>query len=82
MTRTYCDRCAADTTGLQSAHVMAIDDADEEGNGDIVKDADLCADCYLAFLDWLAPTPAVAAVDPPASSTGNPRNRRRPSVHK
>jgi hypothetical protein len=53
MTKSFCDRCNAETTGVQSAHVMGIDDANENGDGTITKSADLCVHCYEAWLDWL-----------------------------
>lgn len=54
MTRTYCDRCSAETTDRQSGHILGTDDADNEGNA--VKghdvDVELCLDCYAEFRTW------------------------------
>jgi hypothetical protein len=54
MIKTFCDRCEAETSNVTSGHVMGIPDADEHGNGNVAKQADLCAACYQQFLDFLA----------------------------
>lgn len=70
MNRQYCDRCETETTGVRSAHVMGIDDADVDGQGDVTREADLCAECYAWLLNWLKPAPADDAVDPHAEDSG------------
>ncbi len=54
--KTFCDRCGGETTGIQSGHLTGIDDADEQGGGNITHEVDLCAGCYAALVDWLEPS--------------------------
>ena len=63
MRKSFCDRCDAETTGVTSGHVMGIEDADDEGNGNISRTADLCVRCYRAWLKWLEPQPVVLKDD-------------------
>jgi len=58
MTKTFCDRCEAETTGIKSGHVVGIPDADESGNGDVQHQADLCDACYHEWRNWLKQPPA------------------------
>jgi hypothetical protein len=61
MILTICDRCGAKTTGVPSGHLMGIDDADEQGSGNVTKDADVCAACYAEWLAWLKAGRVLAA---------------------
>jgi hypothetical protein len=79
VTKSFCDRCYAETTGVRSCHVMGIDDADEDGQGDIAKDADLCVDCYAAFLEWLKERPAADAVGLSSDEPSSPAREDKPS---
>ena len=54
MIKQFCDRCKVETSDAPAGRVSGIADADEHGNGVVTASADLCADCYQGFLDWLA----------------------------
>lgn len=56
MTRTFCDRCEAETTDLQSGHVAGESDVDNDGNANdksTETSVDLCVKCYTEWLAWL-----------------------------
>jgi hypothetical protein len=81
MTKTFCDRCDAETTGQQSGCLTGVDDADTDGGGTVTHTVELCGDCYQAWIAWAypshapAPPASVAASDPHVDSTGNPGTR-------
>lgn len=53
MKRVFCDRCDADITTEPSSAVSGVFDANEDGDGTVTDDADLCRACYEAFRVWL-----------------------------
>lgn len=56
MTIQYCDRCGVELkAGEQSGVVSGVDDADDDGGGNITHSAELCVLCYLEFVEWLEP---------------------------
>jgi hypothetical protein len=49
VTRQFCDRCNTDITGETAACVSLVRDADEQGNGTITDNWDLCTGCVEAL---------------------------------
>lgn len=75
MTKSFCDRCGKDITGITSACVSGIADADADGGGTITLSRDLCVQCYATFAEWVDSRPAAAAVDPHGANHDEPAPR-------
>ena len=60
-THTECDRCGKDVSDVKSGHVIGIEDADSEGDGEVTDVVDLCESCYLEYREWLKTTKAPAS---------------------
>lgn len=71
MTIQYCDRCGVELPeGEQSGAVNGVEDADENGDGAVTFQADVCTRCYQEFIAWVK-TPRRSADQPPPTK----RNR-------
>lgn len=53
-TKTYCDLCGSDVTGVKSGRIYGIDDVDEEGNGTESDSFDACEECYAAWAESMS----------------------------
>lgn len=53
MTRQYCDRCGVDVTARKSGRMKVVEDADDDGNGLVTKDWDICGECTKALMKFM-----------------------------
>jgi hypothetical protein len=63
MTRTFCDTCGAETTNKVSSAIGGIADADNDGNGTVTDQLEVCRACYRSFKLWAKQRKQAAGVD-------------------
>ena len=75
----FCDRCEMDVTDIASGHLSGVEQADEQGNGTVTDDVDLCAECYIAFRQWVEHGRTADAVREETRSTRRVHSRKKKS---